>query len=180
MMKTTFLPLAWPRAWTCTSVRMSLLGVLLSACTSMPSGPTVAVMPAPNKPFDVFYQDDQHCRAWAAQSIGLAGSNPTKVAFMASTITGTAIGTVAGALMGGDRGAAQGAAIGTLGGAAAGSQQSSVSGWDAQRRYDIAYAQCMYAKGNLVPMLVQGGYSNLPPQATSQPPPPAPTPVPKR
>ncbi len=148
----------------------------------MPSGPTVAVMPAPNKPFEVFYQDDQLCRAWAAQSIGLTGSNATNQAFMASTITGTAIGTVAGALMGSERGAAQGAAVGTLGGAAAGSQQSAVSGWDAQRRYDIAYAQCMYAKGNLVPMLVQGSYTNLPSQAVlpSPPPPPSPAPAPKR
>ena len=31
--------------------------LLLTACAQTPMGPTVAVMPAPNKPFDVFQGD---------------------------------------------------------------------------------------------------------------------------
>lgn len=32
---------------------------LLAGCASLPDGPRVAVMPAPNKPFDVFVADDR-------------------------------------------------------------------------------------------------------------------------
>lgn len=38
-----------------------------------------------------------------------------------------------------------------LAGAAIGSNEARYSGYDAQRRYDIAYEQCMYAKGNQLP-----------------------------
>ena len=44
---------------------------LLAGCASLPSGPRVAVMPAPGKPFEVFVQDDRQCRAFAEQSIGM-------------------------------------------------------------------------------------------------------------
>ena len=36
-------------------------------------------------------------------------------------------------------------------GAMAGTGQSAATAWSAQRRYDIAYSQCMYARGNVVP-----------------------------
>jgi hypothetical protein len=36
--------------------------VLLAACAEIPNGPSVAVMPPPGKPFDLFVADDQLCR----------------------------------------------------------------------------------------------------------------------
>jgi hypothetical protein len=52
-----------------------------------------------------------------------------------------------------------------------------------QRRYDMAYIQCMYAAGNQVPVSGRPGYSSPtgPPQVTrpsDAPPPPAGTPPP--
>lgn len=47
--------------------------LLLAGCVEMPAGPTVAVMPGPNKPFDVFVQDIALCRDWASHSIGVPG-----------------------------------------------------------------------------------------------------------
>ncbi|WLI88154.1 hypothetical protein Q4S45_15595 [Massilia sp. R2A-15] len=145
------------------------LGVpaILAGCVQMPVGPTVAAMPAPNKPFEAFVQDDQLCRNWAA-SASRGGRDPGD-ALIASTVTGTVIGAAAGALTG-DRGAGAGAAFGTLAGAGYGSEQSAMSAYTAQRRYDIAYQQCMYAKGNVIP-----GYNPYP-----MPPPPPPPPPPRR
>ena len=54
-------------------------------------------------------------------------------------------------------------------GTAVGSDRAYASERDIQRRYDIAYQQCMYAKGNQLP----GGYYR--PQAASYPPPPPPS-----
>ena len=53
--------------------------------------------------------------------------------------------------------------------------QADASTYDAQRRYDFAYIQCMYSKGHKVP--VSGGYTNapsgqIPPPAQAAPPPP--------
>jgi hypothetical protein len=36
-------------------------------------------------------------------------------------------------------------------GAAAGSSNANAGSWDLQRRYDIAYQQCMYSRGNQLP-----------------------------
>jgi hypothetical protein len=47
-----------------------------------------------------------------------------------------------------------GAAVGLLGGAAMGASGGNDSAKEVQRRYDIAYQQCMYSKGHQVP-----GYS---------------------
>lgn len=140
---------------------------VLAGCAAMPVGPTTAVMPAANKPFDVFMQDDALCRGWAAHSIGQPGHEASAEAFLRSTMAGALIGAVAGGLAGGDRGAGTGAAMGTAVGAAAGAGQGQATAWSAQRRYDVAYQQCMYAKGNVVP-----GYAA--PASVPMPPPPAP------
>lgn len=134
--------------------------IWLASCAQMPVGPSVAVMPGPYKPFDVFTQDDEMCRGWAAHSIGIPGNDAAAQAFVASTAVGTALGALVGAAAGGDRGAGSGAAAGAAMGAMAGSGQSAAVAWSAQRRYDIAYSQCMYARGNVVP---QYGYRPQPP-----------------
>ena len=132
------------------AIACGVAAALLSSCVSMPVGPTVAAMPAPNKPFEVFVQDDQLCRNWAGASIGRGGDAASKQLF-ASALAGAAIGTVAGALAGDHHGAGTGAAVGTVIGSGVGAEQSGVTAWTAQRNYDVAYQQCMYAKGNVIP-----------------------------
>jgi hypothetical protein len=53
-------------------------------------------------------------------------------------------------------------------------QESAYDYYELQRRFDIAYLQCMYAKGHKVP--VTGGYTNAP---VGNPPPPGPQPQPQ-
>ncbi len=148
--------------------------LLLTACAEMPVGPTVAVVPGPNKPFDVFVQDDGLCRSWASHSIGVPGHDAAAQQMLSSTVAGAGIGAVAGGLLGGDRGAGAGAAIGTMVGASAGANQSAYTAVNAQRRYDIAYQQCMHAKGNLVSGAGYSAYGWAPPAAVPAPPPPPP------
>ncbi len=130
--------------------------VILSGCATMPTGPSVAVFPSPGKPFEVFQADDAVCRQWAQQQIG--GVSPGQTANQ-NLATGATVGTLVGAAMG----AAIGAATGGAGGAGAGA----ASGYQLQRRYDIAYQQCMYAKGNQIP-----GVLRRPTRSYVPPPPP--------
>jgi hypothetical protein len=150
--------------------------VLLSGCATMPTGPSVAVFPGPGKPFEVFQADDYACRQWAQQQIG--GASPSETANQ-NTATGAVVGTAVGAAMGAAIGAATGnagagAAIGggagLLGGAAMGSNAGASSEYQLQRRYDIAYQQCMYAKGNQIP-----GATPRQQRAYTPPPPPPPS-----
>jgi hypothetical protein len=79
-----------------------------------------------------------------------------------STLAGVALGAAAGAFADGSDGAGTGAAVGTVLGGGVGASQSAMTGWTAQRSYDVAYQQCMYAKGNVIP-----GYQPYP--ASQQP-----------
>ncbi len=134
-----------------------LLTVLLAeGCATVPTGPSVMVMPATGKSFEEFQMDDASCRQWASQQIG---QSPGEAATN-STVTGAAVGTLIGAGLGAaigaagghaGTGAAIGAGSGLLVGTAAGANAGQVSGYEAQRRYDHAYIQCMYAKGNQIP-----------------------------
>jgi hypothetical protein len=145
----------------------------LTGCTSVPNGPSVAVMPAPGKPFDLFVAEDRECRKFAQQSIGKSASEAGTDSEVKSMAAGTAIGAVAGAVIGGGHnGAGTGAAIGLLSGASIGSNEARYSEREAQRRYDISYEQCMYAKGNQLP-----GSSGYRPRARYVPPPAQPAPA---
>ncbi len=65
--------------------------------------------------------------------------------------------------------------IGMVAGTAICAGQASLSGGEAQRRYDIAYQQCMYAKGNQLPgNAYRYRATPLPPQTYPYPPPPPP------
>jgi len=142
----------------------------LAGCASVPNGPSVAVMPAPGKPFDLFVAEDRECRQFAQQSIGSTASDAGVNSEAKSIAAGTAIGAVAGAALGGGRnGVGTGAAVGMISGAAIGSGEARYSERDAQRRYDISYEQCMYAKGNQIPQ----SSSYRPRVIYSQPPAPA-------
>jgi len=169
-----------------------LVLVFLGGCVTMPTGPTVMVIPGPGKPFEVFTADDSACRQWALQQIGGASPSETANQNLASgAIVGTLVGAGIGAAIGaatGDvgAGAAIGAGAGLLGGTATATNPAYASGWELQRRYDIAYQQCMYAKGNQVPGVVSRrarAYAPPPPpaigpsQAYASPRPPPPPPA---
>lgn len=148
--------------------------LVMGGCATIPSGPSVLVLPPSGKPFEVFQADDAICRQWAAQQIGLSPQETVNQNTVTGAVAGTVIGAGLGAAIGsasGDAGAgaAIGAASGLLFGTAAGADSARVYGWEAQRRYDIAYMQCMYAKGNQIPGVVTRSRSL---QRTLPPPPP--------
>jgi uncharacterized protein YcfJ len=139
---------------------------LLAACAQAPLAPTVQVMPAPNKPFAAFQEDDVICRNYAAQSsAGVAESGNNQQ--VGSAVVGTLLGAGLGAAIGGGQGAAIGAGAGALGGTAYGSGAAAHGQLTAQQIYNNAYTQCMYSRGNQVP----GYYA---PAAAAPPPPPPP------
>jgi hypothetical protein len=88
--------------------------LLLSACATAPTGPSVMVLPGSGKSFEQFQAEDAACRQWATQQTE-------------TTQTAT----------------------------------------PPQHRYDMSYMQCMYAKGNQLPV----ARSPQPPQTQSGPPP---------
>jgi uncharacterized protein YcfJ len=124
--------------------------LLLGACASQPLGPTVAVMPAPNKPFSVFQDDQVICRNYADQQVA-GGAQQATSQQLSTAVIGTAFGAGIGAAAGGGKGAAVGASAGALGGAVVGAAPAEQAQRTLQQRYDIAYTQCMYARGNQVP-----------------------------
>ena len=155
-----------------------LLGglVLLGGCATLPTGPSVMVLPAAGKPFEQFQAEEAGCREWAAQQSGAVPGAPANQQTAVGAAIGTAVGAGLGAAIGSasghaGTGAAIGAGTGLLMGTAAGANADQVAGGNAQRRYDMAYQQCMYAKGNQVPGVVQGRRQH---STAPIPPPPAP------
>ena len=135
------------------------------------------VLPGAGKPFDQFQLDDSVCRQWAAQQSGIAGTRPPAETTLTGTAIGTLIGGAAGAAIGAAAGnpalgAAVGAGVGAVGGTASGASAAGAGSWTIQRRYDIAYQQCMYAKGNQIP----GAMRSTRYVAPAPPPPPPPGP----
>jgi hypothetical protein len=166
---------------------LPLVAVLgLGACATAPIGPSVMVLPGHGKPFDQFQMDDASCRQWAAYQSGAAGAAQSQAQ---STLTGAAVGTLIGGAVGAGLGAiggnpglgaAVGAGFGAIGGTATGANAAQATGWEVQRRYDFAYQQCMFAKGNQIPGAVRrsGPAYGTPPPAYGPPPPPPPPPGP--
>jgi hypothetical protein len=161
--------------------------VALNGCATIPTGPSVMVWPGPGKPFEVFQSDDAACRQWASQQVGAQpGESAGK-----TLVSGAAIGTMLGAGLGAAIGAASGslgaglgigAASGAIMGTAAAVGPSSGARWEVQRRYDNAYMQCMYAKGNQVPGVgrtYRRAYPPPPPPPGLAPPPSAYPPPPR-
>ena len=156
-------PLRWP----------VLAGaLLLSACATVPpSGPSVMVLPGAGKSFEQFRMDDYQCRQFASSQLGGATAEQASTqSGLKSAAIGAGVGAAAGALLGGQRGAGEGAAAGLIVGSAAGAGTAQASSYTLQQRYDIAYQQCMYAKGNQVP--VEGRFA--PRRSEYAPPPPPP------
>jgi len=156
----------------------------LAGCVTAPTGPSVMVLPGDGRSFDQFRADDQDCRNYASSQIG--GATADQVAAdsaVKSAVVGTAIGALAGAALGGHRGAATGAGAGLIVGSAAGAGACDASVRGMQRRYDYAFQQCMYSKGNRIagsgrpyayPAYPPAGYAPPPPPYYPPPAPPPP------
>lgn len=136
--------------------------VLLSVtgCATLPTGPSVVVLPAQGKPFEVFQAEESICRNWAGGQIGISPQEAAETSTATGAVIGTALGAGVGAVLGaasghGGPGALIGAGSGLLLGTSVGADAGRVYGWEAQRRYDIAYLQCMYAKGNQIPATIK-------------------------
>ena len=93
------------------------IALVLSACASAPTGPSVMVLPGAGKSFEQFHADDSLCRQWATQQIQTTPSADTP----------------------------------------------------AQRRYDMSYMQCMYGKGNQIPVVASSAPRQTPPAPPSTP-----------
>ena len=163
------------------SMRSFLLVALLGlgACATMPTGPAVMVLPGTGKNFDQFRFDDGACRQFAYDQV--AGVTPSRAADdsgVRSAAAGTLLGAAAGAAIDGSSGAAVGAGVGLLFGGLAGAGAAERSAYGAQYRYDIAYQQCMYAKGHRIPVTAR--FTQAPPASSYTPPPPPPNQPPPR
>ena len=154
--------------------------VMLGGCVTVPTGPTVMVLPGSQKTVDQFQRDGAACQQFAQQRVAPAGEAAVNNA-AANAAVGTALGAAAGAIIGSatgqaGAGAAIGAGTGLLFGSASGSNVAYASSYQIQRAYDVAYMQCMYAQGNQVPGRVAARppvYSYPPPNyppPSSQPP----------
>jgi hypothetical protein len=159
-----------------------VVGALLSGCASVPHGPSVMVLPGTGKSFEQFQGDDAVCRQWAAQQVGTTAEKSSTESTVSGAVIGTLVGAAAGAALGAAAGnpgvgAAAGAGVGLLGGTAIGAGRADAYGGSVQRRYDQSYTQCMYAKGNQVPV-ARGSRVQQPPPAPPPPPPPPASAVP--
>jgi len=125
--------------------------MLASGCAVAPAGPTVAIAPGPSKNAAEFQNDVAVCRSTAQQQIGPALQQLNNQA-AASVILGGTIGAANAGASGDDTGAGA-----TYGAVAAGGQTAAAAQASLQQQYDAMYAQCMYARGNVVP-----GYETAP------------------
>jgi hypothetical protein len=164
--------------------RLSILPALLilGACaTYPPTGPSTMVLPGTGRTFDQFRADDMECRQYASLQAGGQAQAATD-STVASAALGTAIGAVAGAAIGGRDAAGVGAGMGLITGTLAGTGAGSASAYEMQRRYDIGYQQCMYAKGHRVPVSGRfaptgaASYTSQPAAVAPPPPPGSPPP----
>ncbi len=158
-----------------------LVGALLSGCATVPHGPSVMVLPGSGKSFEQFQVDDAVCRQWASQQVGTTVQKSSTESTVTGAVIGTLIGAAAGAALGAAAGnpavgAAAGGGVGLLGGTAIGASRADAYGGSVQRRYDMSYTQCMYAKGNQVPV-ARGSRMQQPAYTSPAPPPPPPPPA---
>lgn len=131
-----------------------LLPLGVAACATNPTGPSNMALPGTGKDFNMFRADDLSCRDFALTQIGGKTVNQQyNASLAATTAVGTVVGAAIGAAAGGGQGAAIGAGVGALSGGAIGANTATISGMNAQDKYDNAYYQCMYAAGHKIPVL---------------------------
>ena len=162
-----------------TTLAIALLA-LAGCATVPPPAPGVMVLPGTGKSFDEFRHDDHDCRGYAHAQSGAEAANAAASSTGAnSAAVGALVGATAGAALGGNGHAAlAGAGLGTATGALVGTSAAAQGSYGVQRRYDNAFLQCMYAKGNKVPMAnsYRGhlGPTNSSYRQAAPPPPPPP------
>lgn len=131
------------------------LATALAGCAATPAGSTVQVMPGPGKSFPIFQADNNSCKAFAAQQVqgqAEAANQRAVGTALLTTVLGTGLGAATGGLAGNaGGGAAIGAAAGAGGGAVIGASSGAGDQAGIQQQYDIAFSQCMYSNGELVP-----------------------------
>ena len=136
---------------------VSAFALTLAGCASTrPAGPSLAVIPGPNKTQAAFERDAGLCDISAQRAIG--GQSPGEAAneaAVSTAVVGTAIGALAGAAIGAasgnaGAGAAIGAGTGLLAGSAIGAGKADAAGGAVQARYDNVYAQCMQSRGHQI------------------------------
>jgi hypothetical protein len=164
-----------------------IAGLVTTACATV-TGPSVMVLPGNGKNFDQFQIDDAVCRQWAAQQTGTTTERASTNTTVAGAAIGTLLGAAAGAAIGAaagspGTGAAVGAGVGLLGGTTVGASNANAASGNVQRRYDASYMQCMYAKGNQIPVArgsapAYSAPAVQPARAVTTPPPPPPPPPP--
>lgn len=129
----------------------------LAACTvHPPTGPSVMALPPQGKSLETFQGEDLMCRGYAEHQVG--GVDPAQAgqrSMLGSAAIGTGLGAGVGMALGSlsgamGAGAAVGGAAGLLMGSAMGANNARASTGNLQQRYDIAYTQCMYSRGNAV------------------------------
>jgi len=142
----------------------------LGGCATQPMGPTIPVMPAQGKSMDEFQQDENYCEQYAGdRSSGRV--NEANDEQLRRGVVGAALGAGLGALAGNTEGALIGGGVGAVLGGASG------AGYDqayVQHAYDVAYGQCMRARGNDVPMRHPRRWRGYPPPPPGNYPPPPP------
>lgn len=163
-------------------MKKSLLPVALAAalvlggCVTVPTGPTVMVLPGPQKSLDQFNSDGMSCQQYAQNVVapeGYAAANNAAANAAVGTVLGAAAGAIIGSATGqAGQGAAIGAGTGLLFSAPSTSSMAYASSWQMQRSYDVAYMQCMFARGNQLP----GQIARRPQPVYSYPPPNFPAP----
>ena len=166
-----------------------LASLSLASCVHVPAGPNVMALPGSGKSFDEFRYDDEVCRQWASDHVSVPARRAANDTAVANAALGTVVGAATGAAIGAATGnpaagAAVGAGAGLFGGSVIGASNAEEARWTIQRRYDMAYMQCMYAKGNQIPMSrgarvrrtppppPPSAYDHIPPPPRGTPPPP--------
>jgi hypothetical protein len=169
----------------------ALLGAsaLLAGCATVPTAPVVNALPGTGKSVAAFEQDAVDCRRYAEGAATGQAQAMNDVA-AGNAAASSAFGAATGAIIGSatsqaGQGAAIGAGIGLLLSGIAAANASYAANAQVQQRYDAAYLQCMYSRGNQVPVPV--GYPRPPvvyvappqyPAYPAYPPPGTPAPYP--
>jgi outer membrane lipoprotein SlyB len=171
---------AMPRSMALSAAAMALLA--LQGCAVTPTGPSVLVLPGPQKTPAQFEADQAGCRQQAGAQVapGVEAANNQAAA---TAVVGTALGAAVGALFGyagyggygnyANQAAAWGAGAGLMYGGALGGSSSQASNLGWQQRYDNAFAQCMLQSGNQLPGVVsyRRAAPAVPPPPPNYPPP---------
>jgi hypothetical protein len=106
-------------------------------------------MPTKGKSFADFQREDAECQDYADTRVAGRAQAANNRA-VRDTVIGAALGTAVGAALNRRNGAGPGAAAGAVLGAGVAANDAEYSQASLQGRYNLAYAQCMTAKGNEV------------------------------